>query len=96
MKIDTSLHGSLLTLTIHGHITGTTEVEEIKAVLSAHKSLDKIELNLLDAFVMPSALIGHLVKLSQRDNKDISIKANNDTLVDLLNNLGLNQMFKIS
>ena len=95
MKVRTSTHSSLISLEIEGHVTGIVEVEEIKSIIASYNNITEIEFIFKDAFVIPSSLIGHLVKLAQRDNKRIIIKSSNADLVKLLTDLNLDQMFYI-
>ena len=75
MKIRTNIHSSLISLEIEGHVTGIIEVEEIKSIISSYNNISEIEFVFKDASVIPSSLIGYLVKLAQRDNKRIVYKS---------------------
>jgi len=95
MELQTRLSASSMTLTVEGHITGISEVMAIKNAISSHMHLETFELDIKDAFVIPSALIGFLVKIVNRDNKKVIINASKSELKDLLKDLGLEQTFLI-
>ena len=92
MKLEPQLQAGRLTVKILDHITGVREVNEIKQVIDSYSNIQNVELNIVDAFVMPSALIGYLVKLNGKDQKTIYITANKD-LKKLLVDLNLDKVF---
>ena len=92
MKVEPQIQTGKLVVKILDHITGVKEVNDIKSVIDSYDNIHSIELNIVDAFVMPSALIGYLVKLNGKDQKNIYIKANKD-LKKLLIDLNLDQVF---
>ena len=96
MEITHNIISGMLTLRISGHITGVQEVNEIKSIVEANKSADTIKLDILDAFVIPSALIGYLMKLVNVDEKIISIAAYQEELYQLLSDLQLEKIFQLS
>ena len=95
MEIHSSFNGMNLTLTLKGHITGITEVTEIKNIVTSHQDFQLLELIITDAFVIPSALIGYLVKVTNVDQKKITIQASQNELKTLLSELNLDKMFTV-
>jgi hypothetical protein len=77
---------------IKGVIKTLEDVERIKRLID---NKNYIELVIEDSFAMPSALIGHLIKLKQKDNKQIVLKIGNDDLYELLVDLNLGKIFTI-
>ena len=95
MTTDTHLGTTSLTIIIEGHITGMNEVMQIKDIISSNMQADTFELIIKDAYVIPSALIGFLVKLINIDGKKIIISETKDELKNLFDDLDLNQIFLI-
>jgi len=96
MKITHTMIGNLLTIHINEHITGMQEVGVIKTIVKANDGFDTIKLDIVDAFVIPSALIGYLMKLTNIDKKNISIIAHQKELNQLLIDLQLDQLFRLN
>jgi hypothetical protein len=71
------------------------EVENIKNVIISYKSFNTIELELEDAYVIPSSLLGYLVKLKVKENKSIVINTKEESLEKLLISLELHKLFSI-
>jgi len=92
MKLETKTLGATLAIIIKGQITGISEVQEIKNIVESYRDTSSIELILEDAYVMPSSLIGYLVKLVNVDEKRIIINAQED-LKELLLDLSLEKTF---
>ena len=95
MKTTSNFNGTTLNITIEGHVTGATEVMEIKNIVSAHLHATSVELNIKDAFVIPSALIGYLVKLVNGEKKRVAIQAKHEGLKNLLRDLNLHTLFEV-
>ena len=95
LKTIINSNNSTLVITIEGHITGVTEVMEIKNILMANPHVNVVELVIKDALVIPSALIGTLSKLANKDKKKVTIAAAKDELKSLFNDLNLDQIFLI-
>ncbi len=89
MKIITKQSGTTLFCTIEGHITGISEAMQIKTEISSNENISVIELNIPDAYVIPSMLIGYLVKTVAKDKKSISIKCGTRELKQLIIDLNL-------
>ncbi len=96
MQITHTKIGNLLTIDITEHITGIQEVSAIRTVIQENNGFDTIKLNIVDAFVIPSALIGYLMKLTNIDKKNISIIAHQKELNQLLIDLELDQLFRLN
>ncbi len=95
MKISHNLIGNLLTLSINEHITGLTEVDTIKILIKENSECQTLKIDIIDGFVIPSALIGYLMKLINVDNKSISIVAHQKELQELLIDLKLDESFHL-
>jgi len=61
----------------------------------AKSSSGSVTIEFPDSFVIPSTLIGQILKMIQVDNMTVSIKANND-LYELLDRLSLVSIFNVS
>jgi uncharacterized protein YcsI (UPF0317 family) len=77
---------------VKGTIKTLENIENIKKYIS---DKDYIELIIEDSFAMPSALIGYLIKLKQKDKKQVVLKIGNDDLYELLMDLGLLSEFNV-
>jgi len=95
MEIHSSYSGMNLSLTLKGHITGMSEVMKIKSLVGANQGFTTLELIIEDAFVIPSALIGYLIKIINVDNKRVTIKASHNELKLLLSELKLDKVFEV-
>ena len=95
MQTNSTFHNSTLHLIIDGHVSGISEVMTITNIFSEYSQARVIELEFNDAFVIPSALIGHLLKLVNVDQKKVMIKAKRHELKDLINDLNLNTAFDV-
>ena len=93
MKTTLSMSGSTLTIKVEGHITGLAQVEEIKSLVSANSRYEFIELDIVDAYVIPSALIGYLIKLVNLDKKKVTLIAHQAELKELIQELNLDKTF---
>jgi len=94
MKTHLVSNGTVATLQVEGHITGVTEVLEIKTQLS-NVDFDILELTIEDAFVIPSAFIGYLVKIVQKDGKKILLHPKQPSLKTLITDLNLDAVFEV-
>jgi len=95
MEIHSSYSGMNLSLTLEGHITGISEVAKIKSLVNANQGFTTLDLIIKDAFVIPSALIGYLIKIINADNKRVTIKASHNELKVLLSELKLDKVFEV-
>ena len=94
MRIKQHDMGNQLILDIDGHITGISEVNELKIIFN-NSNATTIELNINDAFVVPSAFIGILVRLVQKDKKSIKINTKHQELQILFKELSLDSIIDI-
>lgn len=94
MKTHLQSNGTVATLRIEGHITGVAEVLEIKTKLST-VDFEILEITVKDAFVIPSALIGYLVKIVQKDGVKVMFNAQQDSLKTLISDLNLDAVFEV-
>ncbi len=85
------------TIMIEGNIKGIEDVNEIKNSIESFnlESGDRFSIEIKDSFAMPSALIGYLMKLIQKDDIKLNICACDPRLVELLDDLGLTKAFNI-
>jgi hypothetical protein len=93
MQVKSSQSGNKFVLKISGHITTIGDVGEIKNHL-INIDANEVEFIIGDAFVIPSALIGLLLKLVQANHKTVTIKAK-DELMELLKELNLQTVFNL-
>lgn len=83
-------------LIITGNVKSIQDSEEIKRALQdIAKDHISIELILLDSISLTSSVIGFLVKLAQKDRKNILLKVADNQLYDLLQDLNLYTIFPI-
>lgn len=83
-------------LVITGNVKSIQDSEEIKKALQdIAKDHISIELILLDSISLTSSVIGFLVKLAQKDRKNILLKVADNQLYDLLQDLNLYTIFPI-
>ncbi len=94
MKIEHSQVGNKVIIKIYEHVTSIADVHNIKTHIH-DGTFDEIEIVLYDAFVIPSALIGLLLKIVKGDKKIVNIKATNE-LIELLKELNLQNIFKLT
>ena len=82
-------------------VSGIVEnVDDCTQISSAMKEVAKnsgnsVAVEFLDSFVIPSTLIGQILKMIQVDNMTIRVKANSD-LYELLDRLSLVSVFNVS
>ena len=95
MQIDSNISGDNLSITIRNHITGISEVAQIKTLIDSHRNIRNIDLNIIDAYVIPSMLIGYLVKLIKKDKKSITINCSKKELKQLIKDLNLDTIITI-
>jgi len=96
MQVVDKIAGNILFIKINGHITGIYEVSKIKAVIAENSDLKIIELDIKDAYVIPSMLIGFLIKEVNLENKKIRLKCSQKELKQLIVDLNLHTVFEIS
>ncbi len=83
-------------LHIRGTILSVSDFELIKAQIESIKKNKEIVLKVYDSLVINSSLIGYLVKLINQEGVVIKIQAGQETLVELLTDIGLNQTFHVT
>jgi len=96
MQTNVTLHNTTLQILIDGHVSGISEVMELQNIMKQHTEVNFIELIFPDAFVIPSALIGYLLRVIKVDKKTVQIKAQRQELRDLINDLNLSSVLNIS
>ncbi len=82
---------------VEGNIKGLKDVNKIKDAIESFnlENGDRFSIEIKDSFSMPSALIGYLMKLIQKDEIKLNICACDARLVELLDDLGLTKAFNI-
>jgi len=78
-------------------VTGLIKsIAQAEAVIEALKSLtsNNIRLRIKDSFGLPSSIIGYLVKLKD-EGKNITLEVGSPILYELLEDLNLQEIFKI-
>ncbi len=83
-------------LIIKGNVKSIQDAEAIKEALEKiAKNYTSVKVILQDSISLTSSVIGYLVKLAQKDGKNITLKIANEELYELLQDLGLHTTFKI-
>jgi hypothetical protein len=92
MNIKTS--GSSVEIT--GDIKHVSDFQEIKSALDEiSQNNKKIDLIIKDSICMTSSVIGYINKLILKDGIEINTSVGNDHLLEIMDNLGLVDVFKI-
>ena len=82
---------------IEGLVRGNTEVAEIKSVISNLVSSSKIvTIQFENSYVIPSSLIGFLLKVIHDDKINLTVKVKQKELYDLLDRLNLVSALNVS
>ena len=82
-------------LIVEGLVRGNSEVAEIKSVISNLTS-KSISIIFQDSYVIPSSLIGFLLKSIHDDKIDLSVVVKQPELYQLLDRLNLVSGLKVS
>jgi hypothetical protein len=92
MKI--SINGNRVTIT--GNIKTITDFQTIKTNLDSLMAKEKnIIIHLVDSMSMTSSVIGYFNKLILKDKINISMRIENTQLIELLQDLNLEKLFKV-
>ncbi len=82
---------------VNGLVRGNAEVDEIKSVatnlINSHKS---IIILLESSYVIPSSLIGYLLKIIHDNKINVSIRVKQKELYELLDRLNLVSALRVS
>jgi len=80
-----------------GNIRSMRDVSELKSTIESYNlvSGNKFNIEIVDSFAMPSALIGYLLKLVQQDAVKLSLNIYDTRLAELLDDLNLTEVFNI-
>jgi len=93
MQVTTSSN----TLTIVGNIKSVNDYQEIKtAVDNLVQEHKVITILIKDSLSITSSVIGYLNKIVMKDSIDVNIKVGNTQLQELLADLNLISVFKVS
>lgn len=95
MKTVVTNMGSTLQIEIQGHVTGVAEVLVLKDILDANADVSRIEFIINDAYVIPSMLIGILLKEVHSAKKKVMIRTTQERLKTLINELSLNTFIEV-
>jgi len=91
------VNNSLSLITINGNIKKITDLHEIKNFVdNVVNEYDSITIHLVDSISMPSAVIGYFNKLVLHQNIDLHLKVGNSALYNLLEDLNLTSVFRVS
>jgi hypothetical protein len=84
-------------ISIIGNIKNRNDIGNIKVSIASYnlKDGDAFTIEVKDSFAMPSAMIGYLMQLVEQDKIRLSLKVGNEKLAELLDDLGLSQVFNI-
>ena len=82
---------------IIGNIKGVMDLNQIKQTIESYRlsNGDKFTIEIIDSFAMPSAMIGYLLKMVEQDKVKLSLHIHDKRLVELLDDLGLMEVFNI-
>lgn len=82
---------------IEGLVRGNSEVAEIKSVISNLISSNKVvTIQFENSYVIPSSLIGFLLKVIHDDKINLNVKVKQKELYELLDRLNLVSALKVS
>ncbi len=95
MKTRAEYSGGTLSIIIDDHITGIIEVVQIKDIFKSYPEARIVELDIRDAYVIPSMLIGYLLKEINVDKKRIIIKCAKKELKNLITDLNLHTIIDV-
>ena len=83
-------------IVIEGNIKSIVHFNELKSAIDAIRLSDhSIVIEIIDSMSITSSVIGYLSKLVNVDGMRIEMYVKNDNLYDLLEDLGLVQMFNV-
>lgn len=90
------LHVDGAILTINDNIKSVEHFQLIKSELDAMKRHhSSILIHIPDSMSITSSVIGYLMKLIHKEDIEVSIKAGDERLISLLNDLGLKGEFNV-
>jgi hypothetical protein len=78
---------------IKGIIRTLKEVEEIKEIIKDDSS--ELIIKITDSYILPSALIGFLMKQKEENNKEVTLLIKDENLFEMLMDLSLDEEFLI-
>ena len=79
---------------VRGIIKSLKEVEEIKEVIEKDDPFE-IKIKIVDSYMVPSSLIGYLMKQKEENAKRIMLFIQDENLFEMLMDLGLDEEFFI-
>lgn len=86
-----------INVTIDGVIKGLTDSQRFKDAIESVSAKNKpIVINIKDSFAITSTIIGYLRKKISLDKQSISIKAHDERLYELFEELRLLEIFNVS
>jgi hypothetical protein len=99
MQLKVSHNGAKVILNISKLVKSFSDSLEIQSKIASlieQNPASKIEINFLNAFVIPSALIGALQKFVLADKANIAVITHEQQLYELLENLHLTEQLHVS
>ena len=98
MEISTTHQGATTKITVTGTVDTVVNAEKVRSeVNTAHQNnpSGRIELYFEDSFVIPSSLIGALMKLARLDGADVNVMVRDSQLFQLLDRLKLVDLLNV-
>ena len=93
--MELSINGNRVT--INGNIKTITDFQNIKTAIDALiRKENNIIIYLIDSMSMTSSVIGYFNKLILKDKINISMHIENAQLIELLKDLNLDKLFKVT
>ncbi len=84
------------TISIKGNIKSMAHYNQIKSIIDDMIRYDKhVVIKLIDSISLTSSLIGYFSKLVNVDNVELELYVKDESLLQLLDDLGLTQTFNI-
>jgi len=84
-------------ITITGNIKSVGDFQSIKTTVDSLKSSNQtIFIEIKDSISITSSVIGYFNKLVLKDNIDVNMKVGDSQLMELLDDLNLKSVFKVT
>jgi anti-anti-sigma regulatory factor len=80
-------------ITIFGEVNTISNVQSVKEAIKAIKSPKSLIITFQDATIIPSSLLGSMLKIVQLDNIPIHIEYTNSEMGQMLESLNLRHIF---
>lgn len=96
MKISVESASNRRVVKIEGLVRGTEEVSRIKSEFSNFSENEVVELHFIDSYIIPSSLIGFLLKVIHEDRIKLKVIIEKQELYELLRRLNLTQSLNVA